>query len=100
MKESGTYIMMQDLSILQGKNISEIARELDMSRTTVRQLLKNGHRPHAGIGKLRASKLDPYKPYIQELIKQGVYNASVIEERIQAIGYEGSITILKDFIAP
>lgn len=100
MKESGTYIMMQDLSILQGKNISEIAREMGMSRTTVRQLLKNGHHPHASIGKPRASKLDLYKPYIQELIKQGIYNASVIEERIQAIGYEGSITILKEFIAP
>ncbi len=69
MKESGTYIMMQDLSILQGKNISGIAREMGMSRTTVRQLLKNGHHPHASIGKPRGSKLDPYKPYVQELIE-------------------------------
>ena len=100
MKERGTFIMLQEMHLVQGKNVSQIARETGMSRTTVRKYLEQGEQTHRLKGKIRGSKLDPFKPYIQELIKLGVYNASVIFDRIVERGFNGGVTILKDYLAP
>ena len=35
-----------------------------------------------------------------KLIASGVYNCVVILERIQKLGYDGKITILKDYVRP
>lgn len=100
MKERGISIMLQELKLMQGKNVSQIARETGMSRTTVRKYLEQGEQPHRLKGQSRGSKLDPFKPYIQELLGFGVYNASVIFDRIMERGFDGGITILKDYLAP
>lgn len=100
MKESGTYIMLYDEVKIQGKSVSAIARELGISPTTIRKYLKNGEQPHGSLGKVKGSKLDPYKPEIALLMDQGIYNATVILERIQELGYCGSVTILKDYMKP
>lgn len=100
MKERGTFIMLQEMHLVQGKTVSEIARETGMSRNTVRKYLIQGEQPHRLKGRTRGSKLDPFKPYIQELLDQGVYNASVIFDRIVNRGFDGGITILKDYLVP
>lgn len=60
--------MVRELHEMQGKSISEIARELGMSHVTVRKYQKQGHISDKRIGSKRGSKLDPYKPYIRELM--------------------------------
>lgn len=71
-----------------------------MSRATVRKYLKEGHVPDKRIGSKRGSKLDPYKPYIQELMDSGIYNAVVILDRIIEKGFTGKLSILKEYIQP
>lgn len=100
MKESGTYIMLYEKVKLQGKSISEVARETGMSRNTVKKYLKDGEQPHQLKGCKKESKLDPYKAPVMELMGQGIYNAAVIFDRIRELGYSGGISILKDFIHP
>ena len=46
------------------------------------------------------TKLDPYKPMIDRLLDQGVWNAQVILREIQAAGYPGKRSILSEYIAP
>src|ERR1051325_2735958 len=47
----------------------------------------------------RASKLDPFKPVIAELLQQDPKaHAPVIAQRLQPLGYEGSLTILKNYL--
>ena len=48
----------------------------------------------------RASKLDPFKEYIHELMAAGIFNCVVIMERITEKGYDGGISILKDYVKP
>lgn len=100
MKGSGITIMVRELHEMQGKSISEIARELGMSRATVRKYLKQGHVPDKRIGSKRGSKLDPYKPFIQELMEMGIYNSVVILDRIQEKGFDGKLSILKEYLHP
>jgi len=48
----------------------------------------------------RPSKLDPFKDYVLERMKQGVLNAVRIRRELAARGYDGGLTILRDFMAP
>ena len=100
MKESGTAIMVREQVQLQGKSISQVARELKMSRNTVKKYLKEGEKEDQRIGQKKVSKIDPYRSEIQNLLDQGIYNAEVIYERILEKGYQGKRTILKDYLRP
>ena len=46
----------------------------------------------------RKSKLDPFKPYILEKIKEGPYTAARLFREIKEMGFDGGKTIVKDFI--
>jgi len=56
MKESGTYIMLYDNIIIQGKKISELERETGISRNTIKKYLKEGEKPHKSLGVKRQNK--------------------------------------------
>ena len=45
-------------------------------------------------------KMDPYKPYLLERIKEGTTNCAVLMAEIKAKGYEGKSTILREFVQP
>jgi hypothetical protein len=48
----------------------------------------------------RPSKLDAFKPYIEERLKAGVWNAQVLLRELRARGFSGGYTILKDWLHP
>lgn len=100
MKEDGTAIMVREKVILQGKSISQVAREMEMSRTTVRKYLKGKDLQDKRIGSKRPSKLDPFKPKVIEYMDSGIYNAVVVFERLVEQGYQGGMSILKSFMSP
>src|SRR5690554_6510126 len=77
----------------------DIAAELGVHPKTVCRALKREGAP-GGKRKKRGSKLDPYKPKIDKLLSENVWNAMVILREIEADGYEGGITILRDYIRP
>ena len=79
-----------------GMSITDISKDMGISRPTVRKYLK-GKKPPEYIKKNRVSKLEPYKAYIKERIDR--YNLSAIRilEEIRKKGYRGKYTILKDY---
>lgn len=98
MKESGISIMLFEQIKLQGKSISEVSRETGISRNTIKKYLKEGEQSHKSKGKRLGSKLDSFKELIDHLLKQGIYNCQVIFERLQEFGYQGGISIVKDYV--
>lgn len=88
----------------QGHGIKEIARELRLSRNTVRKYLREGPRV-AGyqIRSPRPCKLDPFKPYLQARIEAARpywIPATVLLRELGEQGYTGGISRLKDYLAP
>ena len=83
-----------------GQSIRGIARELGISRNTVRKYLRAGEIPKAEPRPRRGSKLDPYKEYLEERLTHGVDNCVVLLREIRERGYTGSYTILKDYVQP
>lgn len=92
------FVMIQDL-LKQGMSRKDIAAELGVHPRTVRRALARGSAPK-GPWPRRGSRLDPFKPEIDRLLAEGVWNAVVILREIQAKGYAGSCTTLKDYIRP
>ena len=78
-----------------GMSIRSIAKEMGISRNSVRKYLKN--EPVKKNKKKRASKLDLYRDDIKALIEgHNLFTVWIIEE-IKKKGYDGSYTILKEY---
>jgi len=82
-----------------GVYLKDIAAELGVHPKTVSRALKRGSAPSPKPPP-RPSKLDPFKAQVDQLLAEGVWNGVVILREIQAKGYTGSHTILRDYIAP
>ena len=54
------------------------------------------HGVGAGVGSL----LDPYRPVVDQWLAEGVWNTVVILRELQARGYTGGVSILRDYVRP
>jgi transposase len=91
------WLLIRDL-YSQGFSISEISRRTGHARATVRKYLYMKTAPEPQKRPPKQSKLDPYKPYIEEKVIEGPYTAARLFREIQEMGYDGEITIVQDFI--
>lgn len=83
-----------------GVPIKEIARTLGVSRNTVRAALRRDGPPEYR-RKPRASKLDAYKDYLLERLREfPELSGKRLFDEIRAKGYTGGISILRDFTRP
>ena len=92
------YIVIKALKE-RGVYQKDIAEQLGVHPKTVSRALRREGAPEKK-RKKRGSKLDPFKPLIDELLTAGVWNAQVILREIEGRGYEGKSTILRDYIKP
>ena len=97
MLKGGSLLKLQDLQ-LEGKSLREIARITGFSRNTVRKYIRDGHSHEAAPHPCKGSKLDPYKPEINQWMKDGVFNCRVMFRRLKEMGYPGGITLVKDYV--
>lgn len=81
-------------------NYAELARQYDCDPRTVRNHFREGTGEKPKIIKRysskKISKLDPFKPLIEEKVVDGC-SATAIYSLIKRLGYEGKITILRDY---
>ena len=91
------FLVIRDLHH-QGLNISQISRETGYHRNTVRKYLAAQTMPTPASRRPRPSKLDPYKEYIQQRIRDYPLSAARISREIQEMGFSGKCTIVKDYI--
>ena len=77
--------------------LRKIARHLRMGRRTIAKYL---HAPAARPARReRARKIDPWKDAIGELLTQDPdANAPVIAQRLKPFGFDGGLTIVKDYL--
>ena len=91
--------MIKDFAA-KGKSAYAIGKEFGISKNTARKYMEQPAREHGLKGRLKGSKLDPYKPKLQEWISQGIFNCEVLLERLQELGYDGGKSILKEYVHP
>lgn len=86
----------------EGLSVSAIARKFSLDRKTVRKLLALEQPPvYPKKPTLkRSSQLDAYKDFINQRFDDGVTNAVKLLREVRAHGYQGEISILRDFLRP
>lgn len=93
-----------DIHVLhkQGHSIRAISRQMGIARNTVRSYLRDLARtPAYGPRAARASKLDPFKPYLHERIEAAKpywIPATVLYREITTQGFDGKEGIVKNYI--
>jgi transposase len=95
------YVEIQVLR-RQGLSIRAISAELGLSRNTVRKYLRSERAPKAKERPRRASKLDPFREYLQARIREAHPDwipASVLGREIAERGYTGKGSILRAYVA-
>ncbi|HZU86252.1 MAG TPA: IS21 family transposase [Anaerolineaceae bacterium] len=82
-----------------GVYIKDIAEQIGVHPKTVSRALKEGSAPQRE-RKRRGSKLDAYKVQIDALLSAGVWNNVVLLREIQARGYTGGMTLIREYVQP
>jgi transposase len=85
--------------VKRGVYLCDIAEQLGVHPRTVRRALRRGGPPTPRRGR-RGSLLDPYRAQVDQLLSDGVWNAVVLLRELQAKGYTGAISILRDYVRP
>lgn len=84
----------------QGHGLREIARELGVSRNTVRKYLRDGKLPQYRPRPPRPSKLDAFEPYLRErLAIDPRLQASVLSRELRERGYGGCESMVRVRVA-
>jgi len=85
----------------QGKAVREIARELGLSRNTVRKYLRSQAEDERVPRVRRQQKLDPFKDYLRERVRAAHpawLPATALILELREMGYGGGITQLRIFL--
>ena len=81
----------------EGPSVRKIAENLQLSRKTVKKYLKDPN-PKKPVIK-RANKLDSFKDEIKRLLEiDHSVSAVVIQQRIAELGFDGEITIIRNYL--
>ena len=99
MIRSGLILMIKEKA-LKGKSAYAIGAELGISKNTAKKYMEQPVRPHGLKGKKKGSKLDPYKPLLNQWLQEGIFNCVVLMERLREKGYDGGMSILKEYVHP
>jgi len=92
------FVTIQAL-VRRGVYMCDIARQLGVHPKTVSRAIARGGPPRR-TGRPRGSRLDPFKGQVDALLAEGVWNVVVIFRELQARGYTGRISILRDYVRP
>jgi transposase len=98
MMKIGGFFMIREF-YLKGWTIKAISEETGFD-PKIRKYITQESLPSKKMVDPKGSKLDPYKPYILQRVKEGTTNCEVLLDEIEALGYTGKLTILRDFVRP
>ena len=92
-----TYVRIRNYFTKDGLNISQISNELGLDqRTVARWTNEKRYLPRRKA--TRASKLDPYKNDIIQMLEKHPYSGRQVFQIIRENGFNGGITILTDYV--
>jgi transposase len=99
MLKAEARFMIKDL-YRRGVTISDIARTTGHDRKTVRSALQRPIDAAPRKRKAKVRKLDPFRPYLERRLAEGVLNSRKLFDEITQQGYQGSWSQVRAFVHP
>jgi transposase len=82
----------------QGHSLRQIARELGMSRCSVRRYLRCKTCPDWNSGRARKSRLDAHREWIDARLAEGNPNAVELHRQLKVMGFRGSYGSVRRYV--
>jgi transposase len=92
-----TYCKIKDYHDGQHLTVAQTARSLGLNAQTVKKWLKSSQY-HVRQSVPRGSRLDPFKDQVIRLLVQNPYSAQQIYKRLRKDGFDGGLTIVKQYV--
>jgi transposase len=90
---------LRRLHFVAGVSIRELQRRTGLGRNTIRRALR-AEQPPGYVRRVGASKLDPFKPEIQRLLREDPRLPGIrIFELIAELGFDGGKTVVYEYVA-
>jgi transposase len=90
---------LRRLHFVAGVSIRELQRRTGLGRNTIRRALR-AERPPGYVRRVGVSKLDPFRPEIQRLLREDPKLPGIrIFELIAELGFDGGKTLVYDYVA-
>ena len=83
-----------------GKSIKTIARDLCLSRNTVRKALRDPEPPQYQRQKKQRGVLEPFLPFLQQRAPEVFFKATTLCRELKAQGYQGGYSTVKMAVKP
>jgi hypothetical protein len=80
--------------------ISDIARQTDHDRKTIRSAVQKPLLAMSKSQQPKVRKLEPYIPYLEQRMNEGVYNAQKFYQELREQGYGGKDRQVRAFVKP
>ena len=93
-----TYCKIKDYHDRQRLTIAQTARALGLAAQTVAKWVRCDQYRQQTRSR-RRSRLDPFKAQVVRLLETHPYSAQQIFQRLREAGFEGGVTIVKDYVA-
>src|ERR671922_452469 len=91
------FCQIKDLHDHQGLKVAQIAPTLGLDPRTVAYWLRQERfRPRKA--RPRASKLDPFKPQIVQMLEKYPYSAAQVFQRLREQGFDGGYSLVKAYV--
>jgi transposase len=91
------FCQIKELHDHQGLSAAQIANAMAIDpRTVAYWLRQDRYRPRQATPK--ASKLDPFKPRIHEMLEKYPYSAAQVLQRLREQGFDGGYSIVKAYV--
>ena len=84
----------------EGQGIKRIAREMDISRNTVRQVIRAGQTRKYERKKIKRRLIEPYETWIKQRFEELEGNATLLYQELKEKGYTGGYTIVRETVQP
>ena len=96
----GRYLRYEQVRELyrEGHTLSEIARQMQLTRRTVRNFVRAETFPERAPRTRDGSQLDAHKPYLGQRWREGCHNAHKLWKEVAERGYCGGYTMVKAYL--
>jgi transposase len=82
-----------------GLSYAAIGEKYNIDWRTAKKYAHSDHKPKYELSEPKRSKLDPYKPAIDEWLEEAPYSAARILDKVQEMGSDSKYTIVKQYVS-
>ena len=81
-----------------GLSYTELGKKYHMDPRTAKRYAESPERPEYTLSAPKPTKMDRFKPMVDEWLEEAPYSAIRILEKLQEEGFEGKYSIVKEYV--